>query len=61
MIALSTLHYNNWRLALADYRGADLRQCEQQLLSIRFGSYPLNDIPWLRKLSDEIYYAANQL
>ena len=60
-IKLSTLHYKRWRQALAYYRGKTEKVAKKEIIRIRFGGYPQSDIPWLRKLSDEVSRATDAL
>eukprot|EP00973_Karenia_brevis_P070624 9818947-Karenia_brevis.AAC.1 len=52
LIALSTLHYRKWRLALARYMGVDVQQSKQEILCIRFGSVSYTHLRAHETLSD---------
>ena len=54
LIKLSTMHHKLWRQALSEYLGVSIDNAKMEILTLRYGLPPLEDIPWLRKLSAEV-------
>ena len=61
MIELFCGHYKAWRSALASYLQADADVAKRELIRIFYGGNPSVDIPWLRKLGDEVQRAARAI
>ena len=61
MVKLSTLHHEGWISALADILGVDLKSAKREIIVVRYGSVPRHDVPWLRKLSQQVLRAATAL
>ena len=61
MVEKYCLYYQHWRNFFVDYLNITHAESKQYLINIFFGFQPIHDIPFLRKLSDEIKAGVNQI
>ncbi|CAL1143025.1 unnamed protein product [Cladocopium goreaui] len=59
MLRLFCENYKSWRSVLAQYLCVDVQEAKKELLRIFYGGNPRFDIPWLRKLGEEVQAAAH--
>ena len=61
MVELFCSHYKKWRSALASYMEVQVEVAKKELIRIFYGGMPSIDIPWLRKLGEEVQRAAHAI
>ena len=59
MLRLFCENYKSWRSVLAQYLCVDVQEAKKELIRIFYGGNPRFDIPWLRKLGEEVQAAAH--
>ncbi|CAL1171366.1 unnamed protein product [Cladocopium goreaui] len=59
MLRLFCENYKSWRSVLAQYLCIDVQEAKKELIRIFYGGNPRFDIPWLRKLGEEVQAAAH--
>lgn len=60
-IRRSTMHFREWRQAVADILGVDLNTAKKEILRVRFGGCARQDIPFLRVLAAQIDSAVDDI
>ncbi|CAE8688578.1 unnamed protein product, partial [Polarella glacialis] len=56
-----TDHYQDWRQFLSDYTKEPVREAKTMMIKLFYGAQPAVDLPHIRKLSAEVYAAADAL
>ncbi|CAL1159484.1 unnamed protein product [Cladocopium goreaui] len=59
MLRLFCENYKSWRSVLAQYLCIDVQEAKKELIRIFYGGNSRFDIPWLRKLGEEVQAAAH--